>query len=106
MTRSLIALILQDSNNQDQIKSIEYDLSKKKIIIPSYIAAQPNELFMWRYNLITTNLSTSEKKPLGSDYSYTREDLVENTVIFEINCEEFVCKLKEEVFQASFQRLN
>lgn len=78
--RSLIALILQDSNNQDQIKSIEYDLSKKKIIIPSYIAAQPNELFMWRYNLITTNLSTSEKKPLGSDYSYTRDDLVEITV--------------------------
>jgi hypothetical protein len=78
--QSLISLILQDSNNQDQIKSIEYDLSKEKIIIPSYIAAQQNELFMWRYNLITTNLSTSEKKSLGSDYSYTRDDLVEITV--------------------------
>ena len=35
---------------------------------------------MWQYNLITTNLSTSEKSSLGSDYSYTRDDLVENTV--------------------------
>ncbi len=77
---SLIPSILKDSNNQDVMRSIESDISKKNLFIPDFIIALPDRLYRWTHSLITENQLTLHKERLGLDRSYTRDELEEIAV--------------------------